>query len=249
MDKRIKSSKPSRKPSSGKNTNLILPVVVGLAMIGCLGAVIYMFLIEHPMSKDDLAVVDRGVAIVTGLKTDDVADKDSFVSNGCILNVAEKEDANVAKEAFDGSLTSMRSSSTDISAAQDPLKVIDDGTQKLYENNVPATTPVAADLTPEHIILIKRKMSELFTSNVDYIKNSAVGKYNNTYLRMTNNLYNDGTDSMELLRTKKAVAVVGIIDQVKKAEKEKGFGQIVKGLNVYGIKVVRPKELYVIKAH
>ena len=94
MDKRIKYSKPSRKPSSGKNTNLILPVVVGLAMIGCLGAVIYMFLIEHPMGKDDLAIVDRGVAIVTGLKTDDVADKDSFVSNGCILNVAENEDAN-----------------------------------------------------------------------------------------------------------------------------------------------------------
>lgn len=163
--------------------------------------------------------------------------------------LAEQEDANTAKEAFDGSLTTMRSSSTDISAASDPLKLIDDGTQKLYENNVPASTPLAADLTPEHIILIKRKMAELFTSNVDYIKNSAVGKYNNTYLRMTNNLYNDGTDSMELLRTKKAVAVVGIIDQVNKVDKEKGFGQIVKGLNVYGIKVVRPKELYVIKVH
>ena len=29
--------------------------------------------------------------------------------------------------------------------------------------------------------------------------------------------------------------------------KEKGFGSIVKGLNVYGVKVVRPKELAVIK--
>lgn len=163
--------------------------------------------------------------------------------------LAEKEDADVAKVAFDGALTNMKSSSIDISAASDPFDSIDAGIMKLYQNNVPASTELAADLTPEHITLCKKKLAALFTNNVDYIKNSAVGKYNNTYLRMTNNLYNDGTDSMELLRTKKAVAVVGQIDQVKKVDKEKGFGQIVKGLNVYGIKVVRPKELYVIKVH
>lgn len=187
-----------------------------------------------------------------------VDDVDKAQSNPKYLNsemsesakaLAEQEDSDVAKAAFDGSLTNMRSSSIDISAATDPFDSIDEAIMKLYKNNVPATTELAADLNPEHITLCKKKLAQLFTNNVDYIKNSAVGKYNNCYLRMTNNLYNNGTDDMELVRTKKAVAVAGQIDQVKKADKEKGFGAIVKGLNVYGIKVVRPKELYIIKVH
>ena len=54
---------------------------------------------------------------------------------------------------------------------------------------------------------------------------------------------------MELLRTKRAVACVNSIDKLETCRKEKGFGEIIKGLNVYGAKVVRPKELYVIKVH
>lgn len=163
--------------------------------------------------------------------------------------LAEQEDADVARIAAKEALNGMKSASTDISAATDPFDIIDDGIQKLYENNVPANEELAADLTPEHIKLCKKKLAQLFTSNVDYIKNSAVGKYNNTYLRMTNNLYNDGTDTNELLRTKKAVAVAGQIEKVKKADMEDDFGTKVKGLNVYGIKVVRPKELYVMRVH
>lgn len=204
---------------------------------------------------DNAQYLDIGYAKAFAFYVDDV---DKAQSNPKYINsemsesakgLAEQEDSDVAKEAFEGSLTSMRSSSIDISAATDPFDSIDEGIKKLYKNNVPATTELAADLNPDHIILCKKKLAELFTNNVDYIKNSALGKYNNCYLRMTNNLYNNGTDDCELLRTKKAVAVAGQIDKVKKSDKEKGFGAIIKGLNVYGIKVVRPKELYVIKVH
>lgn len=163
--------------------------------------------------------------------------------------LAEKEDATIAKEAFEQSLTAMRSSSTDISAETDPFDVIDAGIVKLYKNNVPATTELAADLNPEHIMLLKKKLASLFTDNVDYIKNSAVGKYNNCYLRMTNNLYNNGTDDMELIRTKKAVAVAGQINKIEHTDMENDFGTKIKGLNTYGVKVVRPKELYIVKVH
>lgn len=187
-----------------------------------------------------------------------VFDFDKAQSNPKYLNVemseaakvlAEQEDKDVAETAALGSLASMRSSSTDISGATDPFAVIDAGIQKLYENNVPANEELAADLNPEHIMLCKKSLAALFTNNVDYIKNSAVGKYNNCYLRMTNNLYNDNTDDYELLRTKKAVAVAGQIDKIEKTSMENDFGTKIKGLNTYGIKVVRPKELYVIKVH
>lgn len=163
--------------------------------------------------------------------------------------LAEKEDATIAKIAFEGSLTNMRSSSTDISEETDPLATIDAGLVKLYKNNVSTKELLAADLNAEHLTSIRKKLGNLFTDNVEYIKNGAVGKYNNVLLRLSNNLYNNGTDDMELLRTRKAVAVVNSIDKVETARKEKGFASIIKGLNVYGAKVVRPKELYIIKAH
>ena len=163
--------------------------------------------------------------------------------------LAESEDAEVAKAAYNGALSSMKSSSTDISAETSPLTTIDAGLVKLYKNNVSTKEELAADLNAEHITAIRSKLQNLFTDNVEYIKRGAIGKYNNCFLRLSNNLYNDGTDDMELIRTKKAVAVANQIDKVETARKEKGFASIIKGLNVYGIKVVRPKELYVIKAH
>ena len=143
----------------------------------------------------------------------------------------------------------MKSSSTDISAATNPLDTLDTALLKLYQNNVSTKEELAADLNAEHIVLIRSKLANLFTNNVEYIKKGAVGKYNNVLLRLTNNLYNDGTDDYELIRTKRAVAVANQIDKVETARKEKGFASIIKGLNVYGAKVVRPKELYVIRVH
>ena len=103
-------------------------------------------------------------------------------------------------------------------------------------------------MNPEHITACRKKLQTLFTDNVEYVKRGAVGKYNNCYLRMSNNLYNDGTNDWEMIRTKKAMAVANAIDKVERARKEQGFADIVKGLHVYGGKLVRPKELYVIKA-
>lgn len=163
--------------------------------------------------------------------------------------LAEEEDHTVAVVAAKGALLNMTSESTDVSELTDVLKPIDDGLLKLRKNNVPLKEKLAADLNAEHIGLIKKALSKAFSENVEYIKNGAIGEYNNTLLRLSNNLYTDGTDDYELLRTKKAVAVANAIKNIETCRKEKGFGSIIKGLNVYGVKVVRPKELYVIKAH
>ena len=163
--------------------------------------------------------------------------------------LAEKEDATIAEVAGRGVLAGMKSASKDISAETSPLDTVDTALLKLYQNNVSTKEELAADLNAEHLVLIRSKLANLFTDNVEYIKRGAVGKYNNCYLRLSNNLYNDGTDDYELIRTKKAVAVVNSIDKVETCRKELGFASIIKGLNVYGAKVVRPEELYVIRAH
>jgi hypothetical protein len=164
------------------------------------------------------------------------------------IALAESADAFVGTKAADAN-SDMMSASTDISALTSMLDPIDQAHIKLYENNVSQKTELAADLTPEHIVGLRGELAELFTDNVEYVKRGALGKYANTYLRLSNNLYNDGTDDYEMIRTKKAIAFAGQIDKVETARKEKGFADIIKGLHVYGAKLVRPKELYVIRAH
>lgn len=146
-------------------------------------------------------------------------------------------------------LSAMKSSSTDISAATSPLTSIDTALEKLYKNNVSTKTELAADLNPEHLVLTRSKLASLFTENVEYIKRGAVGKYNNCYLRMSNNLYNDGTDDYEMVRTKKAIAFANCIEKIEKCRPTARFSDVIKGLHCYGAKLVRPKELYVIKVH
>ena len=58
---------------------------------------------------------------------------------------------------------------------------------------------------------------------------------------------NDGTDTT--LGSPRAIAIADQIDKVEAYRPETLFSDAVKGLSVYGVKVVRPKELYVIKAH
>ena len=161
-------------------------------------------------------------------------------------SLAEQEDATVGKVAAEGVASDMVITAGEITEAN-CLTSIDEALVKLYKNNVSTKEELAADLTPEHIVACRSKLASLFSENVEYIKRGAVGKYNQTYLRLSNNLYNDGSNVNELIRTKKAVAVASQIDKVETCRKEKGFGSIIKGLNVYGAKVVRPRELAVIK--
>lgn len=162
--------------------------------------------------------------------------------------LAESADAFVGSQAKKAN-KDMMSASTELSKLESYLAPINEAHIKLYKNNVSQKTELAADLSPAHIVGLRTELAELFTENVEFVKRGALGKYANTYLRMSNNLYNDGVDDYEMVRTKKAIAFAGQIDKIETARKEKGFADIIKGLHVYGAKVVRPKELYVIKAH
>lgn len=162
--------------------------------------------------------------------------------------LAEKADAFIGEQAKNAN-SDMMSSSTDISGATSAFTVIDAGMQRLYENNVSVKTELAIELNAEHLILCRKELADIFTDNNEYIKKGVAGKYNNAYIKLSNNLYNDGTDDYEMIRTKKAIAFAGQIDKVETCKAEKRFADIIKGLHVYGAKVVRPQELYVIKVH
>ena len=141
------------------------------------------------------------------------------------------------------------STSTQINTAALAKTALDAGILYLRENDVPVDGDVVAELSPFVYQLLKDKYIELDTANSEMLKKGIVGFYDNVRVRVSNNLYNDGTDYYCMIRTKKAIAYVNQIDKVEPYRPDGLFSDAIKGLNNYGAKVVRPKELYVIRAH
>ena len=141
------------------------------------------------------------------------------------------------------------SATTQINSAAAAKTAVDAGILKLRENDVAIDDEVVMELPPFVYQLLKDKYIELDTTNSEMMKKGIVGYYDNVRVRVSNNLYNDTVDYYAMIRTKNAIAYVNQIDKVEAYRPEGLFNDAVKGLNVFGAKVVRPKELYVIKAH
>jgi len=126
---------------------------------------------------------------------------------------------------------------------------IDLGLTTLRQNDVAIDDEVVIELDPYTYQLLKDKYIELDTANSEMMKKGIVGYYDNARVRVSNNLYNDGTDYYCMIRTKDAIAYVNQMDKVEPYRPDGLFADAIKALNLYGAKVVRPKELYCIKAH
>lgn len=129
------------------------------------------------------------------------------------------------------------------------VEKVEAGLVALYENNVKPTDELYGEFSPNVYSFLRQALTETLTNNVELAKKGAVGKYNNVLVCIENLLprNNATTVRYNILRTSKAVAFAGQIDQIKATEKEKGFGDILKGLYVYGAKVVRPEQMYALQ--
>ncbi len=160
--------------------------------------------------------------------------------------MAKTRDSFVASLASEATYTS---NSTKVNTAEIAKKLVDEALLALRENDVDVEDDVTITVSPFFYQLFRDALTELKTNNDELIKKGVVGMYDNCKVKLSNNLYNDGTDDYMLVRTKRAIAFAGGIDETEAYRPESFFADAVKGLNVYGGKIVRPKELYVIRAH
>lgn len=149
--------------------------------------------------------------------------------------------AGVDNETIAKSATAITPNKTNVVGA------VEDGLVALYEKNVKPTDELYGEFSPKFYSALRQSLTEVLTNNVELAKKGAVGKYNNVMVCIENLLPTAEGVKYNFIRTSKAVAFAGQIDQVKAVEKEKGFGDIVKGLYVYGAKVVRPEQAYAIQ--
>jgi hypothetical protein len=124
---------------------------------------------------------------------------------------------------------------------------VETGLVALYEANVDPSTEIWGEISPKMYSFFRQYLTELATNNLELMKKGIIGKYNNVNVCIENLLPTKGSVRYNFLRTGKAFAFAEQIDQVKAVEKERGFGDIVKGLYVFGGVVVRAKEAYAIQ--
>lgn len=129
------------------------------------------------------------------------------------------------------------------------VEKVEDAFVKLYDNNCRETDTFHLEVAPAVFSKLRQSLTELYTDNVEMAKKGIVGKYANALVSIENNLpkSTDGTYRMNILRTNKAIAFVEQIDKVEAYRPQDAFEDALKGLYVFGAKIVRPDEIVTIR--
>ena len=126
--------------------------------------------------------------------------------------------------------------------------IVDLMQQMLFENDVKTTTPLVLTLPPWVNTLFRQGFIHTDQDNSAVLRNGKVGQYGNIELKMSNNVPKDGDGNWYIpLKTNRAIAFVHQATHLEPYRPEKGFSDALKGLDIYGGKIVRPKELTVLK--
>lgn len=124
---------------------------------------------------------------------------------------------------------------------------VEEGFATLYGKDCKPTDTFYLEVAPRVFTTYRQQLTELSTNNPEILKKGAVGKINNAYVCIENCLPESTSAHYNILRTAKAIAFAEQIEKVEKYRPEDAFTDAVKGLYVFGAKIVRPDEIYVMK--
>ena len=122
---------------------------------------------------------------------------------------------------------------------------IDDAIVMLREKNFDDAGVIEID--PRSYKTFKDELIELKTANDELIKKGVVGQYDSYNVKSTNNVYRDGTHVYCIVRSDKAIAFAGQINEVEAGRMEKRFSDYIRGLDTYGAKIIAQDELVCVK--
>ena len=166
-------------------------------------------------------------------------------SKGLALE-GDKYVADVVKEAADEGEVAV--SATIITLTnKNAMESVEAGFAKLYENDCKVSDTFYLEVAPTVFTTYRQQLTELSTNNPEILKKGAVGRINNAYVCIENCLPKSADAYYNILRTEKAIAFAEQIDKVEHYRPQDAFTDAVKGLYVFGAKIIRPKEIYVMK--
>jgi hypothetical protein len=127
----------------------------------------------------------------------------------------------------------------------DIKEAIDEAIITLRENNFDDSGVVEID--PRTYKTFKNDLIELKTANDELIKRGVVGEYDGYEVKSTNNVYRDESFVYCIVRSNKAVAFAGQINEVEAGRMENYFSDYVRGLDTYGARIIAQKEIVCVK--
>lgn len=168
----------------------------------------------------------------------------------------DKYVAQIVKEDVEADTPTISTSSSVITLSNtNAMSSVEDGFATLYANDCKVSDMFYLELAPKVFTTYRQQLTELSTNNPEILKKGAVGKINNAYVCIENCLPTgkkataDTSDNVyyNILRTDKAIAFAEQIEKVEHYRPEDAFTDAVKGLYVFGAKIIRPKEIYVMR--
>lgn len=123
----------------------------------------------------------------------------------------------------------------------------------LYENNVGDNTELFLEVSPKIASFLLRDKVNTAYMNTDALESGYLGSIFGCKIFVCNNVevgHENGSEVHHcILRTKRAIAFADQLSEVEAYRPEKRFADAVKGLHLYGAKVVYPNEMVCLDIH
>lgn len=152
---------------------------------------------------------------------DEVAGKTTYKTGATKIITADGNDRASIKEALDDAMITLREQNFDDAGI--------------------------IEIDPRSYKTFKDELIEMKTANDELIKRGVVGQYDSYDVKSTNNVYRDGTHVYCIVRSDKAIAFAGQINEVEAGRMEKRFSDYVRGLDTYGAKIIAQDQIVCVK--
>ena len=169
-----------------------------------------------------------------------------------LMQAAMKEASNALSDVADRYIYSLEDDAVQVLddesvTSTSIISTIAEARKILMENNVPNSAKISLEVPPaieQKLVLAKVLRS---TDNVDALGRGYIGTFMGFDVYVTNNLpQNDNGTYRCIARTGRAIAFAEQVSAVKAYEPELRHGDAVKGLHLYGAKIVYPKEMVIL---
>jgi len=185
-----------------------------------------------------------------------IDDIDRAQSSPKLMEAAMKNAANALANDADSYVFNLYSQAgkTLTSEAVTTENIVDlliDARTALFEGNVSDPGDIVIEVSPEIAGLILKAKVHLSTDNTDSLEAGCIGSIGGCKIFVSNNIVKvegeSGYTHKCFARTKRAIAFAEQLSEIDAYRPELRFADAVKGLHLYGAKVVYPTELVVIK--
>ena len=117
----------------------------------------------------------------------------------------------------------------------------------LYKQNVIDPSEIVVEITPSVATALIKEQSSTFSYNNDTLTTGCIGTIAGCKIFVSNSMIVESdygiTTNFCLVRTKRAIAFAEQLSEVEAYRPEKRFADAVKGLHLYGAKVIYPNEM------